>query len=263
MYHEFNKESLFFLTDQIRKDNCEETENELNLDYLSQFLSEFQFLIYYVDPSLCNNIVYLNSDQDTGKHKLLKHLFPYLNFYFDYQQDLKTLTENGVPFCIISNSKQDDMDFQKAIIEKYQPYAALLDFYRQEMYAIKDFQYLDGLLLNRFFQKGVYHWNLVVAGIGYKTYNKDDLTHKDMKINNIKRSCKFMNPFSKDNKTIFKERGFYNSFDQTATVILIMDYLSKNNQKITFNSIIKILIYILDNLIENKKINLDLEIVMN
>ena len=257
MYHNFNKESLFFLTKQIRNDNCKELQNILNLNYLSQFLSELQFFIYYIDPSLCNNIVYLNPEKNTNKYKLLKNLFPYLNFYFDYYEDLKTLTEKGLSFSIIANCNYDEMEFQKAIIEKYQPYSALLDFY-----IIKDFQYFDGLLLNKFFSTD-YHWNLVVQGIGYKNYNKEDLIIKYNGINDIKKNCKFMNPFSKDNKTIFKERGFYNNFDHTATIILIMDYLDKFNQKITFNSIIKILIYILDNLIENKKINLDIEIVIN
>ena len=72
-----------------------------------------------------------------------------------------------------------------------------------------------------------------------------------------------MNPFSNDNKTIYKKRGFYNSFDETAMVITLMDYLKKINKKITFDSLIKLLIFVLDNLVEGKKINLDIEYVIN
>lgn len=257
MFHSFDKQSLFFLTDNNPSKNVKINDEKIHLEYLSNFLSELQFIIYYIDFSLCNNIVFLNPEK--SNEKLLKYLFPQLNFYFNYEEDLKILSENNIPFCIISNINNDEMEFQKLIIEKYQPYAALLDFHFSNQYEIKNYKYLNGLLMKKIFYKK-FSLKLVVRGIGYKDYNLINLTKN---LINSNQKCKYINPISNDNKTIFKERGFYNNFDETATIIIVMDYLKKFNKDINFDRIIKLLIYILDNLIKNKKINLDIESVIS
>jgi hypothetical protein len=45
--------------------------------------------------------------------------------------------------------------------------------------------------------------------------------------------------------------------------IILMDYLKKINKIVDFDSLIKVLIFVLDNLIEGKNINLDIEYVIN
>ena len=130
MFLTFDKEAMFFINDEIRgKEEFflqEDSKKLLNNNTISQFLSELQFIIYYIDLSQCNNIVYIESD---CKHKnLIKKLFPQINFYFEYEEDLKTLNDNDHNYAIISNIDIEDMNFQENIIKRYQPYAALLDF---------------------------------------------------------------------------------------------------------------------------------------
>ena len=263
MFHNFDKESLFFLNDNFTEisKKIDKDIKFLNLNYLSQFLSEFQFLIYYIDLSQCNNIVYLNNQSDN--YKIFSSLFPELNFYFNYEEDLKMLTENNLSFSIISNIEEtkQDLDFQKIILEKYQPYASLLDFYIPTK--TKKFNYLDGLLLNKLFHDDKLVFKLVVRGIGYREYDYNTIRNNYNNFINRNYKINFKNPFSRDNKTIYKDKGFYNSFQETAAIIIVRDYLEKINKENDYNNSIKILNFILDNLIENKKINLNIEVLIN
>ena len=141
MFLNFDKESMFFINDGEIKDinyfTSEDAKKLIKQKQLSQFFSELQFLVYYIDPSQCNNIVYL--DANFSHQKLIKKLFPSINFYFNYEIDLNYLQENDQTYAIISNSNYEDMQFQKNIIVKYQPYAALLDFVFSETYEMKFF----------------------------------------------------------------------------------------------------------------------------
>ena len=263
MYQVFDKESLFFITDNnIKESNLSEKiglDKNFNFKLLSEFLSELQFIIYYITISQCNNVVYLNPINN--HYGLLKKMFPTINFYFDHVEALDSLNENDKSFAIISNinkNNRGDMEYQKIMIEKYDPYAALLDFDLNN----KNFKYLDGLLHRKLFSNNN-SLKLVIRGTGYKYWNLINCNKQWNNFQSEKSNNKYMNPFSNDNKTIYKEKGLYNSFDETAMTIILTDYLKKINKKITFDSLIKLLIFVLDNLIEGKKINLDIEYVIN
>jgi hypothetical protein len=257
MYQVFDKESLFFITDDYIKEEKERLNTSFNFKILSEFLSEIQFIIYYINPSQCDNIVYLNPINH--HYDILKKMFPMINFYFDHDEALDRLSENDKTFAIISNTSYKDMEYQKLIIERYDPYAALLDFHLNSQ---PEYKYLDGILYRKLFSNSA-NLKLVVRGIGYKYWKLNNCTRQWVNYQTETSNNKYMNPFSNDNKTIYKERGFYNTFNETAMTIILMDYLKKINKLINFDSLIKILIFVLDNLIEGKKINLDIEYVIN
>lgn len=255
MFYNFNKESLFFISNFSKKniklldnrsvrDYREEEKKTINLRYLSEFLSHFFFLTYYLDLSQCNSIVIL--EKIPYNINVLKKLFPQLKFYYS-QLDLKYLSQNDIKFVLISN---DNMVFNRKIVEKYDPFMALLDFKIEK----GDNYYLEGVLLRKLFSSDN-SAKLVVRGISYRKW--ENIHIEDMSEKN------YVNPISDDNKTIYKERGFYNNFDETATTVIIIDYLEKINLDIKYENVLKILIYILDNLIEGKKINLDIEYLLN
>ena len=248
---DFDKESLFFITDLSNNVEKHKLNLPSNLNILSNFLSELQFLIYYINPSQCQHIVYLEKKYDY--YHVLNKLFPQLIFHFDYDEDLKILKDNDKTFAIISNSNKEDMEHQKIILEKYPPYAGLVDFY------LTDNNYLDGLLIKKLFCKQE-STKLVVRGIGYKDWNIKNIKNN---LKNNKFNLDYINPFSRDNRTIYEERGFFNSFDETATIVIIMDYLKKINSEINYDIIMKILLFILDNIVKYKNINLTMEYLLN
>jgi hypothetical protein len=245
MFVYFNKETLFTFSD-IPNKKVIVNKNRLILPYLANFLSEMQFFTYIVNLSQCNNVVYI-SDY-CHYHILLKKLFPQLNFYYN-ESDLSILKNDNIPFIIINNN--DDLVYQKYLVEKYEPYAALLNL-NCNLHTLK---YLDGDIYRKIFDNG---FNLIIRGIGYREWNIDNL-----KNNIIKDNIKYKNPISNDNKKIFKQRGLYNNFDETAMVIIIKDYFKKINKEPNYDNVIKLLIYILDNLYIDKKINLDIERIIN
>ena len=265
MFLNFEKESLLFIDDnqinQTENFTSDDAKKLLKIDNLSQFLSEFQFIIYYIEPSKCNNIVYL--ENNFYHQKLIEKFFPQINFFYNYEEDLKNLKENDQNYAIISNINQEEMGFQENLVKRYEPYAALLDF-KYEGFMYKDtYKYLDGLLLKKLFSTQPFELKLLVRGIGYREWDTKNICKKMLDFQKKKIDQKFFNPISDDNKTIFKERGFYNTFDETAMTVIIMDYLKKINQDINFNNIIKILKYILDNLEKDKSLNLDIAYIIS
>ena len=173
-------------------------------------------------------------------------MFPQLNFYYS-QLDFVYLTQNDIKFVFIS--VDNSMEFSKKIVEKYDPYMALIDFYVKP-----EVVFLEGVLLRKLFSTEN-SAKLVVRGISYKKW--ENIYIEDMSEKN------YINPITNDNRTIYKDRGFYNNFDETATIMIIIDYLEKINLEINYKNVIKILIYILDNLVEGKKINLNIEYLLN
>lgn len=254
MFFDFDKESLFFINDSCFNANTKEDENyHMNLPALSNFLSRFHFLTYYIDPSLCNNVVIL--DEDYKKHNILEDLFPKINFFFEYD-DLISLNQEGKTFSIIMDNGKDDMKYQEKIIEKFQPYSALIDFYFNQK------RYLEGTLLRELFSTRE-KCKLIVRGFAYRDWKLSNIENQWFYFQNIEKNRNYINPFSNDNRTIYMERGFFNSFDETAMTIVVIDYLKKININVTYNNLINLLIHILDNLVAGKKINLNLEILIN
>lgn len=281
-YKFFDKESLFFFGNHENKEiKLEDMKpSVIDIEPLCLFLAEMQLFVYYLDISQCNNILYIN----TGNKKhllLLAQLFPSINFHiysetidkelfnkynnvfiymtvFDNQSVLEWSNKN-FPIGIISY-KDNESYSQRIIIEKLNPYIALVDFEPEG----NEYEFLEGELLRPIFSPVSYTSRLIVRGVAYKTWDvKNYKNYIDYHHCRVRPYCKFLNPFSNDHKTIYKERGLYNYYDETSLMVIIIDYLKKINQTINFNNIIAILIFILDNIHHSKKINLDIERIIS
>lgn len=241
MFEYFDKNSLFFLSDNTLKNkNKIDYKNLLKYDFLSNFSCLFNLLIYYIDLNHCNNIVLLYF-KDSVVDKI-KEFFPQINFYLDYENDIQNLKIKDKNFCLVFNNTKEDLKFCKVLIEKYDPYVAMLNYYFDVNYK----NYLGGLLLKDYFsieERG----KLIIRGVGYRDWHTHNLKENWIEFQKCREYKKYINPITNDNTTIYKERGLYNGMDETYLTILVLDYLKKTNSKINYSNTIKIILKILDN----------------
>ena len=148
MYRYFNKDSLYYLNDNI------ETElKNLKIDYkpilksnnLNRLTTIIHFIIYYLDTSRCNNIVFVDEEEFLNK-QIINKLFPLVNLFFDYGKDIQDLKDDDSQFALIINNSYENMKFAKTLTEKYEPCVSLINYY-----PYSNDKYLDGLLVRNYF----------------------------------------------------------------------------------------------------------------
>ena len=237
MYLNFDKESLYFLTD----DDYPQSTTE-KIDYkpllkcknLSRLSVLFQTLIYYLDLNHCNNIILI--DYPIEDNMMIKNFFPGINIYSDYEKDLQDLNSNNLNYAIFFNNNLKDLKFCQIIVEKYQPYLALINYYIDNSLD----NYLDGLLLRNYFtiEKVL---SLVVRGVGTRKWNKKFLNDRWKCFQCCRKDNLYMNPLTNDNTTIYKLKGLYNGMDETYLASLVIDYLKKINIENNYTNLISLL----------------------
>lgn len=242
MYLNFDKESLYFLTDEKYPESLNEEidyKKLLKCKNLSIFCNLFQTIIYYIDLTRCNNIVLVEYDGSIIER--LKSFFPKINVYTDYEKDLQDLSSNNLNYAIFFNNTFEDLKFCKLIVEKYEPYLASINYYIDNNLN----SYLDGLLLRNYFTENAIA-NLIVRGVGTKRWQTGYLYERWKCFQCCRKNNTYMNPLTNDNTTIYKEKGLYNGMDETYLTILAIDYLKKINVNITYNNTITLLEKILN-----------------
>ena len=237
MYLDFNKESLFFLTDEDYLENIDlelDYKNLIKSKYLSDFFSLLNLMIYYTDTSSCNNFVLIDYDVDfTDK---LKKFFPEINFYIDYESSLQNLKKEGLNFAMIFNNSLENMKFSQVLITKYDPYIAMVNYHFDN-----DLNYyLDGLLLRDYFsidRKA----RLIIRGLATRKWRDDKIENRWRAFQNCREKNKYLNPIDNTKSTIYMEKGLYNSMDDCYITLLAIDYLKKINKNPSYNNVVKIL----------------------
>lgn len=240
MFEYFDKKSSFFTSDRtlITENEIIDQKKLLKDDFLNFLIIIIQVIVYYIDPSKCNNLVFVENIEDINI-EVIKKLFPLFNIYSDYENDIQDLKNNNLEFILVFNNKMDDMKFAKVLTEKYEPYASLINYYIGY-----NQKYLDGKLLNNYFSIKE-KFTLLVMGIGYREWNNQNLIKNFKSFQKSRETKKYLNPIDNSENYIFSEKGLYNGMDETYLTTIVIDYLNKINKNANYNNVKKILEIIL------------------
>lgn len=275
-YIPYDKKSYFTFGNGDGRTEYKEVKN-LHIGQLKLFLSEMQAIVYHIDISKINNILYIGAAH--GFHiNLLSKLFPLMKFHlYDYSKnwdkrlflnknikiynkyfgenelnEWKNFKEN---IFLISDIRslnveyndnrylleQKDMDLQKRWVEELKPCISLLKFKLPYISDVKTNtkNYLDGELYRQIYQKqSSTETRLLVKAITYRDWDLKIYEEMNAYHNQIiRKKYKFINPIDGTKKEIYPDKGLYNDYESTTFTIIVIDYLKKINKLVNEKNI--------------------------
>ena len=149
----------------------------------------------------------------------------------------------------------NDMKLQEKWIKELQPQVSLVKFRLPFAYDFvlregKTRKYLDGQVCFQIYNKPTSsETRLLVKDI--KETDWDLLAYeKKMYYHNCitRNKKKYKNPINNSNKEIYPKKGLYNDYDSVYLTILVMDYIRRNDNRVTEKKVKEKLSFILNNI---------------
>jgi len=230
-YHYFDRDKYITLGngDPFYKKSKMVNEIETNNEKLSRFISIFQTLVFFSEPSCSNTVIFENLDMEDFYY-LIAELFKDYQFYFVGEGEEKT------NLTFIRVLKLDDFKYKNPIyftgditgdkekIIHMDPYLAMGDF---QIY--KNTTFLDGIVLRPVFSE---NFKIIIKGIGYRDWDKKNLESL-MKhhLLEVRKKIRFYNIITGEENPgkSLEDLNLDNFYDSSSLVFVTLKYLEKIN----------------------------------